>query len=102
MAFTPDSQYLVTACNEGTWRLFDTYSNDYSTHCLIVCDDGHDLGVQGCDFSPTTGPFAIAGYIQFLVLYLLYLLAIYSFAEPRVKIIAGIINTEQEIVYNLQ
>ncbi|XP_015187428.1 PREDICTED: WD repeat, SAM and U-box domain-containing protein 1 isoform X1 [Polistes dominula] len=52
IAFTHDSRYLVTACNEGTWRLFDIL-NEKSEQCLLVCDEAHDLGVQGCDFSPT-------------------------------------------------
>ncbi|XP_015610586.1 WD repeat, SAM and U-box domain-containing protein 1 isoform X2 [Cephus cinctus] len=54
IAFTPDSRYLVTACSEGTWRLFDVTNKENSSSC-IVCEEGHDLGVQGCDFSPTIG-----------------------------------------------
>ncbi|CAL7950830.1 unnamed protein product [Xylocopa violacea] len=50
IAFTHDSRYLVTACNEGTWRLFNAV--DYkSCVALIACDEAHDLGVQGCDFN---------------------------------------------------
>ncbi|OXU21700.1 hypothetical protein TSAR_012428 [Trichomalopsis sarcophagae] len=60
IAFSPDSRYLVTACSEGAWRLFDT-RNTESSEALLVCDVGHDLGVQGCDFSPTTGPFTMTG-----------------------------------------
>nr|KAF7433992.1 hypothetical protein H0235_002183 [Vespula pensylvanica] len=52
IAFTHDSRYLVTACNEGTWRLFDIL-NEKTELALLVCDEAHDLGVQGCDFSPT-------------------------------------------------
>ncbi|KYM78707.1 WD repeat, SAM and U-box domain-containing protein 1 [Atta colombica] len=53
IAFTHDSRYLVTACNEGTWRLFDTLDDKNGSEALMVCDASHDLGVQGCDFSPT-------------------------------------------------
>ncbi|XP_017753364.1 PREDICTED: WD repeat, SAM and U-box domain-containing protein 1-like isoform X2 [Eufriesea mexicana] len=53
IAFTHDSCYLITACNEGTWRLFDTIDNTNST-ALISCSEAHDLGVQGCDFSSTS------------------------------------------------
>lgn len=60
IAFSPDSRYLVTACSEGAWRLFDTRKTE-SSEALLVCDVGHDLGVQGCDFSPTTGPFTMTG-----------------------------------------
>ncbi|XP_046734061.1 WD repeat, SAM and U-box domain-containing protein 1-like [Diprion similis] len=59
IAFTPDSSYLVTACSEGTWRLFD----DINTHTqcpLIFCEQGHDLGVQDSDFSPVLEPVASA------------------------------------------
>lgn len=52
IAFTHDSRYLVTACNEGTWRLFRTVHNQ-DCEALMICDEAHDLGVQGCDFSPT-------------------------------------------------
>ncbi|KAK2589010.1 hypothetical protein KPH14_001855 [Odynerus spinipes] len=52
IAFTHDSRYLVTACNEGAWRLFDVL-NEKTELALLVCDEAHDLGVQGCDFSPT-------------------------------------------------
>ncbi|EZA49221.1 WD repeat, SAM and U-box domain-containing protein [Ooceraea biroi] len=55
IAFTHDSRYLVTACNEGTWRLFDTLDEKNGSEALMVCDASHDLGVQGCDFSPTAG-----------------------------------------------
>lgn len=55
VAFTHDSRYLVTACNEGTWRLFDTLDEKNGIEALMVCDASHDLGVQGCDFSPTAG-----------------------------------------------
>ncbi|XP_011630777.1 WD repeat, SAM and U-box domain-containing protein 1-like isoform X1 [Pogonomyrmex barbatus] len=55
IAFTHDSRYLVTACNEGTWRLFDTLDEKNGSEALLVCDASHDLGVQGCDFSPTPG-----------------------------------------------
>ncbi|KMQ94861.1 wd sam and u-box domain-containing protein 1 [Lasius niger] len=55
IAFTHDSRYLVTACNEGTWRLFDTLDEKNGSEALMVCDASHDLGVQGCDFSPTPG-----------------------------------------------
>ncbi|XP_050590838.1 WD repeat, SAM and U-box domain-containing protein 1-like isoform X2 [Bombus affinis] len=53
IAFTHDSCYLITACNEGTWRLFQISDN---TNCeaLIICGEAHDLGVQGCDFCPTS------------------------------------------------
>lgn len=53
IAFTPDSCYLVTACNEGTWRLFDIVDNK-NCAALIICGEAHDLGVQGCDFSPSS------------------------------------------------
>ncbi|XP_017890278.1 WD repeat, SAM and U-box domain-containing protein 1-like [Ceratina calcarata] len=53
IAFTHDSRYLVTGCNEGTWRLFDTIDDKYFT-ALMTCEEAHDLGVQGCDFSPTS------------------------------------------------
>ncbi|XP_076226108.1 WD repeat, SAM and U-box domain-containing protein 1 isoform X2 [Nomia melanderi] len=53
IAFTHDSRYLVTACNEGTWRLFDTVEDKGGNAALIICEEAHDLGVQGCDFSPT-------------------------------------------------
>ncbi|XP_076180515.1 WD repeat, SAM and U-box domain-containing protein 1 isoform X2 [Ptiloglossa arizonensis] len=59
ISFTHDSRYLVTACNEGTWRLFDT-ANDKSCVALMICEEAHDLGVQGCDFSPTVN-FTLAG-----------------------------------------
>ncbi|XP_076241423.1 uncharacterized protein LOC143183650 isoform X2 [Calliopsis andreniformis] len=55
IAFTHDSRYLVTACNEGTWRLFDTICHENCVAALMTCDEAHDLGVQGCDFSPTSG-----------------------------------------------
>ena len=64
IAFSPDSRYLVTACSEGTWRLFDTRSPGAGAAtggALLVCEASHDLGVQGCDFSPTTGPFTMTG-----------------------------------------
>ncbi|XP_076285183.1 WD repeat, SAM and U-box domain-containing protein 1 isoform X2 [Lasioglossum baleicum] len=53
IAFTHDSRYLVTACNEGTWRLFDTMDDKGGNVALMICEEAHDLGVQGCDFSPT-------------------------------------------------
>ncbi|XP_076678965.1 WD repeat, SAM and U-box domain-containing protein 1 isoform X2 [Andrena cerasifolii] len=53
IAFTHDSRYLVTACNEGTWRLFDIV-DDKTCAALMICEEAHDLGVQGCDFSPTS------------------------------------------------
>lgn len=43
---------MATACNEGAWRLFDVL-NEKTEIALLVCDEAHDLGVQGCDFSPT-------------------------------------------------
>ena len=52
IAFTHDSCYLVTACNEGAWRLFDV-SDKENCGALIICAEAHDLGVQGCDFCPT-------------------------------------------------
>ncbi|KAK0158268.1 hypothetical protein PV328_009292 [Microctonus aethiopoides] len=58
LAFTPDSLYIVTACSEGSWRFFDISGN--VTNALAVCD-AHDLGVQGCDFSPATSPFPLTG-----------------------------------------
>ncbi|XP_011497055.1 PREDICTED: WD repeat, SAM and U-box domain-containing protein 1-like [Ceratosolen solmsi marchali] len=62
LAFTPDSRYLVAACSGGTWRLFDTgYALSASVNALLVCNKGHDLGVQGCDFSPIIKPFIITG-----------------------------------------
>ncbi|KAG7206559.1 hypothetical protein KM043_000247 [Ampulex compressa] len=51
IAFTHDSRFLVTACNEGAWRFFDVFENGPRVP-LMVCEEGHDLGVQGCDFSP--------------------------------------------------
>ncbi|XP_043263892.1 WD repeat, SAM and U-box domain-containing protein 1-like [Colletes gigas] len=59
IAFTHDSRYLVTTCNGGTWMLFDSANDKYCT-ALMVCEEAHDLGVQGCDFSPTDN-FMIAG-----------------------------------------
>ncbi|XP_057328028.1 WD repeat, SAM and U-box domain-containing protein 1-like isoform X2 [Microplitis mediator] len=54
VAFTPDSNYIITACSEGTWRIFEIFGD---SNALTVCD-AHDLGVQGCDFSPaTSSPF---------------------------------------------
>lgn len=53
IAFTHDSRYLVTACNEGTWRLFDIV-DDKTCAALMICEEAHDLGAQGCDFSPTS------------------------------------------------
>ncbi|XP_076377154.1 WD repeat, SAM and U-box domain-containing protein 1 isoform X4 [Megalopta genalis] len=53
IAFTHDSRYLITACNEGTWRLFDTMDDKGGNTALMTCEEAHDLGVQGCDFSPT-------------------------------------------------
>lgn len=53
IAFTHDSCYLVTACNEGAWRLFDVSDNE-NCGTLIICGEAHDLGVQGCDFCPTS------------------------------------------------
>ncbi|XP_043288642.1 uncharacterized WD repeat-containing protein alr2800-like [Venturia canescens] len=71
IAFTPDSRYIVTACSEGAWRMFDTANptnpanDDESNDALVVCDDAHDLGVQGCDFSPaSSGPYATPGIRQ--------------------------------------
>ncbi|CAB0039709.1 unnamed protein product, partial [Trichogramma brassicae] len=60
IAFTPDSRYIATACNEGTWRLYDARAQE-SGPALLCCDSSHDLGVQSCDFSPTTGPFTMTG-----------------------------------------
>lgn len=60
IAFTPDSNYLVTACSEGTWRLFDDRNRD-NEFPLILCEEGHDLGVQGSDFSPVLEPLSLAG-----------------------------------------
>ncbi|KAH0553602.1 hypothetical protein KQX54_002629 [Cotesia glomerata] len=59
IAFTPDSSYIVTACSEGSWRIFEIYGD---SNAIAVCD-AHDLGVQGCDFSPaTSSPFtAVVG-----------------------------------------
>ncbi|XP_017788766.1 PREDICTED: WD repeat, SAM and U-box domain-containing protein 1-like [Habropoda laboriosa] len=54
IAFTHDSRYLVTACNEGTWRLFRTTDHQNCTTALTTCEEAHNLGVQGCDFSPTS------------------------------------------------
>ncbi|XP_071867920.1 uncharacterized protein isoform X3 [Bombus fervidus] len=53
IAFTHDSCYLITACNEGTWRLFQINDNK-NCEALIICGEAHDLGVQGCDFCPTS------------------------------------------------
>nr|XP_034178551.1 WD repeat, SAM and U-box domain-containing protein 1-like [Osmia lignaria]XP_034178553.1 WD repeat, SAM and U-box domain-containing protein 1-like [Osmia lignaria] len=53
IAFTHDSRYLVAASNEGTWRLFDAI-DDKNCTALMICEGAHDLGVQGCDFSPTS------------------------------------------------
>lgn len=69
IAFTPDSRYIVTACSEGAWRMFDTTSgtnseDDCNDEALVICDDAHDLGVQGCDFSPaSSGPYATPGNV---------------------------------------
>ncbi|KAL7306022.1 hypothetical protein TKK_0001488 [Trichogramma kaykai] len=60
IAFTPDSRYIATACNEGTWRLYDARAQEPGP-ALLCCDSSHDLGVQSCDFSPTTGPFTMTG-----------------------------------------
>ncbi|XP_023289157.1 WD repeat, SAM and U-box domain-containing protein 1 [Orussus abietinus] len=60
IAFTPDSKYLVTACSEGTWRLFDIKDRK-CIGALLICDEGHDLGVQGCDFGPILGTSTITG-----------------------------------------
>ncbi|XP_043472467.1 WD repeat, SAM and U-box domain-containing protein 1-like isoform X1 [Leptopilina heterotoma] len=61
VAFTPDSKYLVTGCNEGTWAFYDIECDDPASALLMFCKDGHDLGVQGCDISPTTGIFTASG-----------------------------------------
>ncbi|KZC07174.1 WD repeat, SAM and U-box domain-containing protein 1 [Dufourea novaeangliae] len=60
VAFTHDSRYLVTACNEGSWRLFNTMDNKCNA-ALMICEEAHDLGVQGCDFSPTANFTLTAG-----------------------------------------
>lgn len=65
VAFTPDSLYIITACSEGTWRLFEV-SGDASS-ALIVCE-GHDLGVQGCDFSPIMSPYTAGTLIKLSVI----------------------------------
>lgn len=57
LAFTPDSKYIVTACSEGTWRIFPVGGD--STAIIVV--DAHDLGVQGCDFSASSSPFLVPG-----------------------------------------
>ncbi|XP_011306980.1 WD repeat, SAM and U-box domain-containing protein 1-like [Fopius arisanus] len=62
LAFTPDSLYIVTACSEGTWRIFDIEGESSSS--ILVCEAAHDLGVQGCDFSPASAPFTVAGMRQ--------------------------------------
>ncbi|XP_015111511.1 WD repeat, SAM and U-box domain-containing protein 1 [Diachasma alloeum] len=62
LAFTPDSLYIVTACSEGSWRVFDIERNSASN--FLVCEAAHDLGVQGCDFSSAAAPFTVAGMRQ--------------------------------------
>lgn len=64
VAFTPDSKYLVTGCNEGTWAFYDIECEDPASALLMFCKDGHDLGVQGCDISPTTGIFTASGRLS--------------------------------------
>lgn len=66
IAFTHDSCYLITACNEGTWRLFDTIDNTNST-ALIICSEAHDLGVQGCDFSSTSNFINTGKHVTLLI-----------------------------------
>lgn len=52
-AFTPDSQYLITACSDGHMKLWCVAP--CSEQCLLTQEDAHDLGVQSCDFSPIEG-----------------------------------------------
>jgi WD40 repeat protein len=51
--FTPDSQYLITACSDGHMKLWCVAP--CSEQCLLTQEDAHDLGVQSCDFSPIEG-----------------------------------------------
>ncbi|KAF7996737.1 hypothetical protein HCN44_002383 [Aphidius gifuensis] len=60
LAFTPDSKYIVTACSEGTWRIFAVEADSSA----IIVVDAHDLGVQGCDFSAASSPFLVPGMRQ--------------------------------------
>ncbi|XP_063976386.1 WD repeat, SAM and U-box domain-containing protein 1-like [Diachasmimorpha longicaudata] len=60
LAFTPDAQYIVTACSEGTWRFFSAAEED-SADNILVCEGAHDLGAQGSDFSPACNAFNTAG-----------------------------------------
>lgn len=53
-AFSADSSVLATVCNNGTIRLWRVPCGTL-LHFEI---DGHDLGVQGCDFSFGEGPVA--------------------------------------------
>lgn len=59
IAFTPDSHFLVATCSDGSWRLFDIFE-EKGDSTLLICDEGHDLGVQGCDFNPSYMSSAIS------------------------------------------
>ncbi|XP_047103130.1 WD repeat, SAM and U-box domain-containing protein 1-like [Schistocerca piceifrons] len=52
-AFSPDSQFLVTVCSDGNFKLWCVAP--CLDQCLITQEAAHDLGVQCCDFSPSEG-----------------------------------------------
>lgn len=53
VAFTPDSQFLVSACSDGNFKLWCLMP--CSDECIMTQEGAHDLGVQSCDFSPFEG-----------------------------------------------
>jgi len=50
-SFTPDSKFIVSGSTNGDLRLWDVQTQDSGLHIAYECD-GHDLGVNGCEFSP--------------------------------------------------
>jgi WD40 repeat protein len=59
VAFSPDSQYLVTVCSDGHMKLWCVAP--CSEQCLLTQEDAHDLGVVSCDFSPIEGTAGNSG-----------------------------------------
>lgn len=51
-SFNKDSSLLSTVCNNGNIRIWSIPNGQ----CLYAEVDGHDLGAQGCDFSPGRAP----------------------------------------------
>lgn len=65
-SFTPDNNFIISGSTNGDLRLWDVRRGD-SMH-LAYESEGHDLGVMGCEFSPSVSQInANSGNKQYLL-----------------------------------